>query len=187
MARNLRERLVDTALELFYKHGYRATGIDKILTVSGVSKMTLYKYFKSKDELILATLRRQDERLRNWLMKEIEQRGRTPHERILAIFDALAEWFSKPQYHGCPFINVTAEYSEVGDPIHAFAAEHKRLLTNYICRLAKEAKATDPDYLAQQLMLLVDGAIVSAKISHSGKAASNGRRIAEILLHEICK
>ena len=185
MASNLRECLVDAALGLFYKYGYRATGIEKILTVSGVSKMTLYKYFKSKDELILATLRRQDERIRNWLMREVEQRGSSPHERILAIFDALSEWISKPGFHGCPFMNVTAEYSEPGDPIHAFAAEHKRILTNYIYDLVKETGAPDPKGLAQQIMLLVDGAIVSAKISHSEKPAGGARNIADALLKAI--
>ena len=87
MASRRRDHLVDIALDLFSRDGFHATGIDKILAESGVAKMTLYKHFRSKDELILAALRRRDERFRNWFMRTVERRADTPRERLLAMFD----------------------------------------------------------------------------------------------------
>ncbi len=86
-----RDHLIDTALRLFYQQGYHATGIDRILAESGVAKMTLYKHFRSKDELILAALQLRDERFRNWLMAEMEAASPDPVERLLAMFDALEQ------------------------------------------------------------------------------------------------
>src|SRR5258708_34708744 len=100
-----REELVDRALELFYRHGFHATGIDRILAEAGVAKMTLYKHFKSKDELILAALTRRDEKFRTWFMREVERRGRTPRERLLVVFDILAAWVQSRQFRGCMFVN----------------------------------------------------------------------------------
>ncbi len=128
MASPRRDHLVDTALRLFYRDGFHATGIDKILAESGVAKMTLYKHFKSKDELILAAVRRRDEQIRNWLMRAAERRARAPRDRLLALFDALEEWFRSDDFSGCMFINASAEFGRCDDPIHAAAAEHKRLV-----------------------------------------------------------
>ena len=89
MAVSRRDHLVDTALEMFCRDGFHATGIDKILAHAGVAKMTLYNHFRSKDELILAALRRRDEKFRNWFMRAVERLGKTPRNRLLAIFDAL--------------------------------------------------------------------------------------------------
>ena len=107
MATSRREHLVDTALELFYQDGFHATGIDKILAKAGVAKMTMYKHFKSKDELILAVLRRRDELFRNWFMREVERRAQTPSERLLALFDVYDDWLHDDgSSHGVwPFVN----------------------------------------------------------------------------------
>ena len=184
MGSKKRDILINTALELFYKYGYHATGIEKILSVSGVSKMTLYKHFKSKNELILATMRRRDEQFRNWFMKEVENRADTPKERILAMFDILDEWFTEKNFHGCLFINATAEYWKSDDPIHAFAAEHKRIFTAYICEiLAVDTDLVNPESLAQQLMMLIDGAIVTAQISGPEKVINRAKETAETILN----
>ncbi|MDA0306069.1 MAG: TetR/AcrR family transcriptional regulator [Proteobacteria bacterium] len=182
MTSSKRDHLVDTALDLFCRHGFHATGIDKILAQSGVAKMTLYKHFKSKDELILATLHRRDEKFRNDLMRDVERKGKTPRERLLAIFDVLGDWFSGRGFTGCTFINASAEYSAPENPIHAAAAEHNRLVSAYILELAKAAGAKDPNALAQGLMLLVEGAIVMAYVAGQKDASEQAKRTAEILL-----
>lgn len=182
MASSKRDHLVDTALDLFCRHGFHATGIDKILAASGVAKMTMYKHFKSKDELILATLHRSDEKFRNGLMRDIERKAKTPRDRILAIFDYLGDWFAKSSFTGCTFINATAEYAELDNPIHAAAAEHKRLIYGYIFDLAKATGAKDPDTLANGLALLVEGAVVMAHVSGNKDASSQAKKTAEILL-----
>ena len=184
MASAKREQLVDTAIELFYRGGFNATGIDKVLAEAGVAKMTLYNHFKSKDELILATLRRRDERFRNTLMRSVEERADTPRERLLAVFDAHGEWFHEEGFRGCMFINAAAEFSDIADPIHAIAAEHKRLIVGYLAQLAREAGVKDPERLAFDLSLLLDGAIVCAQISGDADAASRSRDAARVLIDE---
>jgi len=182
MAVSRREQLIDTAVELFYRDGFHATGIDKILAQAGVAKMTLYKHFKSKDELILAALRRRDEQFRNWFMRAVEGRAADPRERLLAVFDALGEWFARPNFRGCMFVNASAEYCNCDDPINVAAAEHKRLVRNYVRGLAKDAAARDPDELADQLMLVIEGATAMAHTCAETGAAARARRTAEILL-----
>ncbi len=184
MASTKREQLVDTALELFYRRGFNATGIDKVLAEAGVAKMTLYNHFKSKDELILATLRRRDERLRNGLMRYVEEHAESPRDRLLAVFDAHGAWFKQEDYRGCMFINAAAEFSGIADPIHGIAAEHKRLMVRYLAKLAEDVGAKDPQRLAFELLLLLDGAIVCAQISRQTDAADRARAAAEVLIDD---
>jgi AcrR family transcriptional regulator len=176
--------LVDTAFKLFYQHGYHATGIDKILAESGVAKMTLYNHFKSKDELILAVLRRRDETFRNGFMRAVERRASDSAERLLTLFDVLGEWLKGADYSGCAFINAAAEYSDPGDPIHAASAEHKRLVLSYVRELAAAAGVEKSDELGDQLSLLIEGAIVTAQVTGDTDAAHKARRAAEVLVRQ---
>ncbi len=177
-----RDHLVETALRLFASRGFHATGIDTILAEAGVAKMTLYHHFSSKEELILAALRLRDERLRNWLMKRVRQRAEDPALRLLAIFDVLGESCERDDFSGCTFINASAEYGDLDCPIHAAAAEHKRLLRNYVRDLAASAGAPDPDALSKQLFLLMDGAIVGTKMSGKPDALCHARQAAKVLV-----
>ena len=112
-----RERILETAYELFSRHGTRAVGVDKIIAESGAAKMTLYRNFASKDELIMAFLERREERwTRDWLQAEALERGATPAERLLAIFDVFAEWFRREDFEGCAFISVMLEVTDARDP-----------------------------------------------------------------------
>lgn len=186
MASNRRDLLVETAARLFYRDGYHATGIDRILAESGVAKMTLYKHFKSKDELILAALRRQDEQFRNWLMQAVEKRARAPREQLLAIFDALDEWFGSPQFNGCAFLKASAEFSGRDNPVRAVAAENKRLTLAYFRNRAEAAGASDPGRLARRLLLLADGAIAAAHVWDDRDAAREaGAAAATLIDHAI--
>jgi AcrR family transcriptional regulator len=100
-----RERILDTAYELFSHNGIRAVGIDRIVAESGVAKMSLYHHFPSKDDLVLAFLELRMERwTRGWLEAEIERRAETPRERLLAVFDVFDEWFHESDFEGCSFI-----------------------------------------------------------------------------------
>ncbi len=182
-----RDQLVENALKLFEQEGFHATGIDRVLEVAGVAKMTLYKHFKSKDELILAALRLRDERWRNSFMRSIEKKAKTPRGRLLALFDFLAEWFADCKFAGCMFINASAEYADHDNPIHAAAAEHKRLVEKYVCELAAQAHAPDPAALAAQLCILMEGAIVLTQVCPSenrGCAAAVAKQAAEVLIND---
>ena len=177
-----RDQIIDTALELFYRNGFNATGIEKVLTDADVARMTLYNHFKSKEELILAVLRRRDERFLDWLVRYIEKRKLSPRERLLALFDAHAEWFAEESFRGCLFINAAAEFCGGSQAIHALAAEHKRLVASYIRGLAVGAGARDPDVLAGQIVLLLEGAIVTAQVLDDPSWAAKARAAAETLI-----
>ncbi len=184
MARSRREELVETALELFQREGFHATGIDRILAAASVAKMTLYHHFRSKDELIIAALRLRDERFRNDFMKRVEGRARAPAEALLAIFDVLAELQKRKEFRGCAFINACAEYGDRDSAIHSLAAEHKRLILAYVRKLAEAAGARDPEQLARQLCILMDGVIVTAQVSGDAEAPRSARAAAELLVRE---
>ncbi len=177
-----RESIISQALKLFYQHGFNATGIDRIIAEAGVAKKTLYNHFKSKDELILAVLRKRDELFRNKMMRETESLGKTPRERLLSIFEAHHLWFQEPSFVGCMFINASAEFSAPEDPRHSICAEHKRLVREYIQDLAKQAGAENPEALSQQLNLLLEGAIVEAHVSGNKEAANQAKAMAKIFV-----
>lgn len=177
-----REQIVTEALKLFYRDGFNATGVDKICTEAGVSKKTLYNHFKSKDELVLATLRKRDESFRNKFMRETERLASDPRGRLLALFDALEAWFREKDFCGCMFINASAEFSSQDDPNHIISAEHKRLIRGYIQELAELAGARNPGVLASQLNLLLEGAIVEAHVSGNKQAAKLARSMAVLFV-----
>ncbi|MGE0733976.1 MAG: TetR/AcrR family transcriptional regulator [Alphaproteobacteria bacterium] len=176
-----RDLLIETALALFNRDGIHATGIDTILAKAGIAKMTLYNHFKSKDELVLACLRRADEKTRNGFMRQIEQRAGAPRERLLTLFDVLADWFRGADFHGCNFVNACAEYTQPSDPIHRAAAEHKQLMFDYIAHLATAAGAPDGT-LAERLALLVEGAIAIAHVSGDKGSAARAKCAAAVLI-----
>jgi len=179
-----REHLIETALALFNEQGYRATGIDRILAESGVAKMTLYKHFKSKDELILAAIRRRDERWLTWFRGRVESRADTPGARLLAVFEVLDDWFARPDFNGCMFIKAAAEYPDLDHPIHAAAALHHRNVMAYLKDLAAAAGAKRPARLARDILLLMQGAIAVTQVNGPLGAAREAARVAEILIAE---
>ena len=171
--------LIRTAVDLFYKHGYHATGIDKILTTAGVSKPTLYRHFESKDDLIVAALNRWDEESRAWLVEGMQRHGKTAREQILGLFDTLEEWFSEPGFHGCMFVSATLEYPASESPIHQAAAAYKHWVAGHVETLAVAAGARDPSQLARRIAILMEGAIITAQMGAGRDAARTAKRMAE--------
>ncbi len=177
-----RDKLLDTAIALFCKNGFHASGIDRILKESGVAKMTLYNHFRSKDDLILAALRRYDETGRKAFVKAVEKMAPDPRGRMLAFFDIVDNWVQDETFLGCPFVNAASEFHDKDHPAHRVAAEHKRLLGSYMARLAGDAGAGDPDALARQLMLLYEGAVNLAHVAGDRGAARSARTAAAVLI-----
>ncbi|WP_454062266.1 TetR/AcrR family transcriptional regulator [Candidatus Nitrospira salsa] len=182
MASKLRDKLVDTALKLFYDQGFHVVSVDTILAEAGISKPTLYKYFRSKNELILAALRRRDEQSRNWLMREMERRGSTPREQLLALFDTLGEFFLTEEFRGCMFINATVEFPQLDDPIHQAATEHKRIFGRHVGDLVDKLDVLTPNELTEQLLILMEGAVITAHVSQPKSTAQQAKRSAEIMI-----
>jgi AcrR family transcriptional regulator len=182
MTSSARDILLEAALKLFHKDGFHATGIDRILADSKVAKATLYKYFGSKDALMLAALRLRDARFREHLETEVSARAANSRDALLKVFEVLEDWFATPDFRGCLFINASAEFGDSADPLHKAAAEHKAKVLDWLHRLCAKAGAPDAFGLARQLCLLKEGAIVTAQVSNDPRAAQTARALAEQLL-----
>jgi AcrR family transcriptional regulator len=177
-----RERVLATAYELFSRHGTRAVGVDRIIEESGVAKMTLYRNFASKDELILAFLERREEQwTRGWLQSEVEERASTPAGRLLAIFDTFGEWFAIDGFEGCSFINVMLEVTDPGHPVRDAAVSHLAAIRAFLADLAQDAGVEDPDAFARQWHILMKGSIVAAA-EGDVQAAARARELGTLLL-----
>ena len=187
MRPNKRDELVRKALDILYCNGFHATGMDKLVAETGISKTSMYKHFRTKEELILAALRLRDEQFRNWLYRRLEEGGATPREQLLTLFDAMHEWFTQAGFRGCMFIKASSEYQEADHPIHMHAAQHKRLLLDHIRGMVEKTGVRDASALARQIMLLAEGAIVAAHLSLAPEPAMDARAAAETLLDAAAK
>jgi len=170
-------KLFQTAADLFYRHGYRATGVDTIAAESGIGKMTLYRYYPSKDDLIVAYLRDSDEVF--WSgFEQITAGAATAREKLLAFFTALQEYATTPACYGCPFLNVATEYPDGNYAGHQVAVAHKQAARARFRALASEAGAARPEALADALHLLMDGAYMAARL-YNGAAGNPAAHLAE--------
>jgi AcrR family transcriptional regulator len=177
-----RSRILEAAYELFSRHGIRAVGIDAIIQRSGVARMTLYRTFGSKDELVLAFLERRERRwTKDWLQHEAEHRAADPAERLLAIFDVFDEWFQRDDFEGCSFINVLLETADPESVVHRASADQLARIRAYVAGLAREAGVADPERLAHKWHILMKGSIVAAG-EGDHEAARRAREVAELVL-----
>ena len=177
-----RERILETAYDLFSRSGTRAVGVDTIIAESGVAKMTLYRNFASKDDLILEFLRQRDERwTRAWLQAEVTQREEQPGARMLAIFDVFGEWFARDDFEGCSFINVMLELDDPGSPVRRESVRQLSEIRGFIGALAQEAGVRDADAFARQWHILMKGCIVAAA-EGDRLAAARARELGTLLL-----
>ncbi len=187
MVASKRDELVQKALNIFYQNGYHATGMDTLVKETGISKTSMYKHFRTKEDLILATLRLRDERFRNHFVRRLEELTTNPKEQLYALFDVLQEWFDGKDFSGCMFVKASGEYPEHDTPILNIAAEHKKLLNQFITRIARNAGAKDPELLAGQLMILKEGATVLAHLNGNGKTAQEAKTAAALLIESQCE
>lgn len=182
MANKPRDRILHAASELFYSQGIKATGVDAIATQAGSNKMTLYKHFPSKDDLVIAFLRKRDEDFRTWFVEKIDSVAYQPKDKLLAIFDVIGEWLEIPEFRGCAFINAAAEFPIEGNPVHQVSAEFYDKFRSYISDLAGQCGIASPESLALQLSLLVEGAIVSEQMKRNSGAAKQAKLAASVLI-----
>jgi AcrR family transcriptional regulator len=162
-ARGARERVLGAAYELFSRQGIRAVGIDSIITRAGVAKMSLYRHFPSKDELVVAFLQKREQLwTHEWLEAEVERRAATPRERLLAIFDVFDGWFQREDFEGCSFINVLLEVVEPGHPARQATTSHLANIRVFLRALADSAGVARSDDFARKWHILMKGSIVAA-------------------------
>lgn len=185
MARSTRQKLLDTAFDLFTHHGFHAVGLDRILYEVGVTKTTFYNHFASKDDLILEVIHARDEFEMSTFVELLRKHGgRTARGQLEAVFDVLHEWFNSEEFNGCIFITVAAEFPAPHDPAHQAAAAHKRAVCELLCDLAINAGAEEPQELAEQLLVLMEGAITVRHVTGNQNAARLARAMADFLLEK---
>jgi AcrR family transcriptional regulator len=174
-----RSAVLHAADRLFYEHGIRAVGMDQVRDDSGVSLKRLYKMFSTKEQLAEAVLRRRDRSFRQALAAYV---ATLPDARagLLGVFDFLYDWFSEPDYRGCPFINAYGEMSTISEPVTSAVTDQKQAFDAFLADLA--ARAGAPRALAEQLFILANGAMVAAAMLHSPEPARQAQSAARILL-----
>jgi AcrR family transcriptional regulator len=170
----MQERILETTDRLFYRQGIRAVGVDTIAAEIGISKRTLYNHFPSKDALIEAYLSRR--------LRPIAASDAPPTEQVLAVFDGYERAFAANSFRGCPFVNAVAEVGEVTPAARRIAVAFKEQRRIWFRELVAQAGAEDPEGLATQLMLLVDGAIAAALVRGDPAMARAAREAASTLL-----
>ena len=177
-----RGRLLSAATRLFCKNGINATGIDAIINEAGTAKTTLYKLFGSKTNLVHAVLESEGKLWREWFIETVESGGGSAQTKLTRIFPALKDWFRQERFYGCPFINAVGEHDKDQKQFRAIAMKHKKVVLAYIEKLAGEMGAAEPEMLAHQLGLLIDGAIVAAMVSRDPGVADTAALAASPLL-----
>ena len=172
-----RQRILETAHDLFYRDGVRATGIDRVIAEAEVTKVTFYRHFHSKGELIEEFLAYRHERWMSWFVEALARHGGGP----TAIAAALEEWLQKPEFRGCAFINVVAELPDGGTQIAAIARNHKDDMRRAIAQVLPTSPRRAQ--LAASLALAFDGAIVRAQMDGSAaQAVASFREVGRALL-----
>jgi AcrR family transcriptional regulator len=179
---DVRDRILETASELFYKQGARAVGVDLVVEKAGVAKTSLYRHFGTKDGLVAAFLEREDRDFWSVWDRTAEDNKADPKAELDAHLGWIGERLGRPNYRGCPQINVAAEFPEADHPARRVAETHKREMRRRLTAIAERLEVSSPDQLAGQLSLLINGAFVSAQIFGPGEATPLLRRAAEALI-----
>jgi AcrR family transcriptional regulator len=177
-----RERVLEAAYELFSRQGIRAVGVDAIIAEAGVARMTFYRHFPSKDDLVLSFLERR-ERLwtHEWLESEVRSRATDPRERLLAIFDVFDTWFQRDDFEGCSFINVLLENFGRGHPVMEATTVYLANIRVFLRGLAQDVGVAQPEDFARKWHILMKGSIVAAGEGDK-LAARRAREVGELLL-----
>jgi AcrR family transcriptional regulator len=178
-----RARILETALRLFYAHGTRAVGIDRIIAESAVAKMSFYNHFPSKADLVAAFLEERHARWMTWFRARLDARRANSGAQLSAVADVLREWFTAADFHGCAFINILAETDRSSKRERDIANRHKDELLALLVERAKADRAARPAEVGRLALIVVEGAIVRAQMtSEGGRVAADAKRLLESLV-----
>ena len=175
---------MSVATDLFYRDGFRVTGVDAVVAAAGVAKRSLYRHFPSKDALIAAVLRRRHEHWLRSVTEGLARRAVTPAGKILAWFDMLEESIAQPDYRGCGFFNAAIEFPDAAPEVRAVIEENNLASHRLLTELAAQAGADAPDAVARQLGVLRRGAQITATVTRDPKAVRDARTTAETVLEK---
>ena len=169
--RSKKELIINKATELFCRYGIANTGIDQIVEHADISKKTLYSHFPTKEILITGCLEYYSRVFRTDFINQVHLIGRTPREKLEAVFKVFENWFKDDCYAGCLFIKVLNEYPDINGDVHKIAVHFKKEFKNLIQELCQSAEARDPANLATEIMILTEGAIINSQIQNSSTPA----------------
>ncbi len=178
----LREKILSTATDLFQTRGINSTGVDTIVAVAGTTKMTLYKYFRTKEELILEVLKKSQSDFQSWLNDKLNTDHAQPSEKIQQLFNYIEEWVTSPDFLGMGFIKASAEFPNEANPVHQLSSQQSREFRLFIAKLAAEANIKDADGLALQLSLLFEGAVQAEQMQRGSGAIKYAKTAAKMLI-----
>jgi AcrR family transcriptional regulator len=176
-----REKILLVANDLFYRHGVRAIGVDTIIAQSEVAKTTLYRYFPSKDDLVVAYLEINDWHFWRLFDEVIDRSPQEPNQKLLAVFSWLDESIASPECYGCPFLMVAAEFPEIDYPGHQVAIAHKQKLRDRLTEMVRLLGIDLAEELSATLSLLIDGAYGQRRLlatHHNGISLKKAAKIA---------
>jgi AcrR family transcriptional regulator len=178
-----REKILATAEQLIYQNGIQATGMDLLVKTSGVARKSIYRYFATKDEVAAAALNARDVRWMDWFRAESDQ-APDAQARILNMFTVLKRWFESDGFRGCAFINTAGEVGDPQDPIRLIAKLHKQKLLAYTLELCEQLDIADPEPVAKQLLILMEGAITVARVMGDYSGADSAQAVARLILEK---
>jgi AcrR family transcriptional regulator len=181
---SLREKILSTASNLFQTQGINSTGVDTIVAVAGTTKMTMYKYFNSKELLILEVLKQGHQDFQTWLSDKLSANTQKPSEKLQKLFDYIEEWITSPEFNGIGFIKAAAEFPKEDSAVHQLSAEQSLQFREYIKHLATEANIEDADGLSLQLSLLFKGAVQAEQMTRGSGAIKYAKKAAKILIDD---
>lgn len=182
MSNDMRERILAAATELFDARGINSTGVDTIVAEAGIAKMTLYKYFHTKEALVLEVLTRRSRAFSQWLSSRLEKSAADPSQKLQLLFDGIEEWLADPQCSGLPFLKASAEFPQQDSAVHRLSAELSREFRDYITGLVRESGIIPAEPLGLQLAMLIEGAVLSEQLAKGSGALDQARQAARILI-----
>ena len=177
-----REHLIEVATQLFNRCGYHASGIDRVIAEAGIAKTTLYRHFPSKEDLIMAVLKRIDAQYREDMRQGVDSLARDASGKLLASFDVLEDWFRGKTFYGCPFMSAASEYNVHTSPVFQVVVLHKRLMIAYFEELARAAGFYEPARIGEEINLLHEGATAVAQVNGDPSTARRAKAMAARLI-----
>lgn len=185
--KNLREKILNVATVLFETRGINSSGVDTIIAESGIAKSTLYKYFPTKNQLIMAYLREKSDRFYEWLNEKLLSRKRNSLEILYELCDLVEEWISTPEFRGLPFHIASVEFPDHSHPINTYSVELSNELQHYLANIAGLAGIKDPDTLGQQLAIIFEGAALIERLAPGSGAPKRAKYAALTLIQASIK
>jgi AcrR family transcriptional regulator len=180
MAASSRQRLLDVAFDRFYRDGFRNVGLDQVISEVGISKTAFYKHFESKEDLMLAALKDHNGLFQTKLRMLLDENsGNSPVQRLLSMFDLVNNVIESEGFRGCAFVNVAIEFPLPHEPVHLEAVRSKEAIHKIVCDACVRANARDPEALAEELCLIMEGAYVTRHVSKYPHTIEIARRLAE--------